>query len=199
MSGEVTLSRRGALRSLGVGISAAAGASAAGASDLQGESRVVVPGVVALPEQWGTDVAGYFVHVRGPVDPVEAQVADQCEYADWDPDRTRQYDALLIDRLDESHRSTEIPLYVPARFHIEAGALFVVNRIHRCESAYTGIELENLVAEFVIEDTDDATATETDVTTATETGVTTPGFTILTGLAGITGAGFLLRWLRRQE
>ncbi|PSP82400.1 hypothetical protein BRC83_08830 [Halobacteriales archaeon QS_1_68_17] len=54
---------------------------------------------------------------------------------------------VLINRLDESSASVRLPLYVPDRIDVNAGDLFIVNRVHPCESGYTGIELEQIGAD----------------------------------------------------
>lgn len=67
------------------------------------------------------------------------------------PVESRQYDVMLINRIEEAHTSVELPVYVPDRIDIDPGDLFVINRVHECESGYVGIELEQIGTDFVIE------------------------------------------------
>ncbi|MDG5776801.1 hypothetical protein VB773_22855 [Haloarculaceae archaeon H-GB2-1] len=190
---DSALSRRTILRTTGLAVGATAGLTLPATASAQqtDDDSIISPGVVPSLEQWGTDISGFFIHVGGPIDPVEAQVSDQCAFADWSPEQTVQYDSTLINRIDDAHASVELPLYVPDRVPINPGTLFVVNRVHQCESGYVGIELERIGADFVVSDEQLSAGQQAqDGNTSSGFG---DGFGLLSALAGLTGGSALLR------
>lgn len=132
---------------LGAGTTGLAG----GTRRRQEESGITAQAAIVRPDGVEQSLAGFFVHVSDRVNPLQAQVSDQCGAVDWDPQATLQYDSTLINRQEERHTSYQVPLYVPDRIDLRGGELFVVNNEQPCQSAYVGLQLEQIGAQFVVE------------------------------------------------
>jgi len=192
--------RRTVLRSLaaGVGLAGTAGA-VSGQTGTDEESRAsITRGVIPEQQRYDNTVTGFFIHLAGEVDPIEASVSNQCDFVDWDNDATAAYDARLIDRKAEPE-SQQVTLYLNDATEVGAGDLFIINDREQCESAYLGIELErtgvNLAQlrarDFTPQMGDGGGGGEANADGTDASGASGPGLGVLSGVAGLLGAGWL--------
>ena len=205
-----TVTRRRVLQATAgaVGTAAVAGEAAAQSGGTETETGTESGGQISattlgiIPEQQNVQgsVEGFWIHVGGTVNPVEAGVADNCDLVDWGNDSTLAYDAQLIDRTAEPAQ-TGVTLYLPESVEVAPGTLFIVNDRERCESGYVGVELEQLGMDLntlVARDAsgggigETSTATDTEMVDETTTGGSGPGLGIASALAGVAGGGWLL-------
>lgn len=186
--------RRDLLRSgLAASVTLAGAGVASGQETTDDDGDILTPAVIGEQDEFDQSVIGFFIHVGGEVDPVDASVDDECDFASWPQDRTVAYDAEMIDRTAEPQQSA-ITLYLRQRVEVVPGTLFIVNNVVPCDSGYVGIRLERIGARPEFRDDGGATvgggADEPDATPANG-----PGFGILGALAGALGAG----WLRHRN
>lgn len=142
--------RRSVLRTCGagLGLGIAAGTAAVGSAqtDEEGEGEegeVLEEGVIVNPPNIEQEVTGFWIHIGGTVDPLEASVSDQCGFVDWGDEETLAYDAMLIDRTAEPQQQS-ISLYLHESVDISPGTLFIINSREQCESGYVGVRLERV-------------------------------------------------------
>lgn len=132
-------------RSFVVGGVAALGTLVAGTGHAEGQETITTRAITIDREKFGSDIEGFFIHAGGIVDPIDAEAADQCEYGNWAPERTRAYDVHLINALAEDNPSVRTTLYVPSDVAIPSGSLFVVSAVHPCpETGYVGMEINQI-------------------------------------------------------
>jgi PGF-CTERM protein len=162
----------------------------------EGRVRAVIP----EQQQYDQTVTGFWIHIGPEVDPVESSVDDDCEFVDWSDEETLAYDAFLIDRSAEPNEQ-QITLYLHERFDIEAGTLFIVNNQTQCQSGYLGITIEQVGMDIAaLRRREGATPTGDQAEAGGEgdgAAADGPGFGVVSSLAGVAGAGWLLR--RRQN
>ena len=148
------------------------------------------------------------IHIGESLSPEQERVAADCELVSsdtWPPDEMLAYDAMLINRKDDSTEQSEATLYIGENADVTAGKLYIVNRFNRCDSDFPGVALEQIgLSDVNVDEATDrpaATAAEdepADATTADEDGgggfgETGPGFGPAAAAAGLLGAGALLR------
>ena len=206
---RTVITRRSALAksaaTLGTGAVAAGGfVGASGVATGQITEAAAIP----EPSKWNEDTnfAGFMIHIGESLSPEQERVAADCELVSsdtWPPDEMLAYDAMLINRKDDSTEQSETTLYIGENADVTAGKLYIVNRFDRCDSDFLGVALEQTGLSEVNVDVDEATdrpAAEdgpADATTADEDGggfgETGPGFGPAAAVAGLLGAGALLR------
>ncbi|WP_226011314.1 hypothetical protein [Halomicrobium salinisoli] len=192
-----TPTRRSVLRTCAAGIGLAAGAtSVASAQEGDALQDAVIP---AQELQFDQELVGFWIHIGETVDPLEASISDRCDFVDWGDEDTLAYDAQLIDQTAEPEQSP-ITLYLNQEVDISPGTLFIINENVECESGYMGVRLERVGM-----DLQDVRAAEPASPTGTvdddgegggaegPVGGAGPGFGVAGALAGLTGAGWLLR------
>ncbi|WP_336001534.1 hypothetical protein [Halorientalis halophila] len=197
--GDPAVSRRTVLAGLGATVGLAGATGSALGQDEGVTARAALP---QTQEYQVESLPGYFIHVDPDPDPVQAPLAEECEYANWPREETMAYEVLLIDRKDDDHWSTETAMYVPDDRSVPAGGLYVINDVERCAGSYVGVEVEEMVADVSVlgevAGNVDAGAAE-DRPETTQTGGDGTGFGLLAGLSGLAGAGALARWRDRRE
>lgn len=140
--------RRTVLRSGAAAIGLGVGGVAAGQETTNSGSNITTLGVTLEQEQFGQGIRGFWIHVGGEVDPIQASVADQCDIVDWNDRETRAYDATLVDRTADPEQA-RITLYLHARVDLDPGTLFIVNDVVPCRSGYVGVSLEQIGADRI--------------------------------------------------
>ncbi len=187
----------------------------AGATDTEGGEGVIIEdgtrlvnGVIPEQQRLDQEVTGFFIQLLPEVDATRASVDDECDFVSWNDDETRAYDAQLIDKTADPEVQP-ITLYVHERVDVVEGMLFIVNQNVPCQSGYLGVRLEQIGMDI---DTIRARGSEGfgTATTADEggdgdanadegggaegpIGGAGSGFGVAGALAGLTGAGWLLR------
>jgi hypothetical protein len=196
---EPVVARRTVLAGVGSAVGALAASGSVAAQERGVTARAALP---AADEYADSDLAGFFVHVDPAPDPVQAPLAEECEYANWPREETMAYEVLLIDRKDDDHFSTQTRLYIPDSRTVPEGGLYVINGVTECAGSYIGIEIEQLYANVSVvgevSPSGDGAADDPGgggETTATDGA----GLGVLTALAGLGGAGALSRWRRDGE
>jgi hypothetical protein len=187
--------RRDLLRSgLATSATLAGAGLASGQETTEAGDDILTPAVIGEQQEYDQSVVGFFIHVGGEVDPIDASVDDECDFASWPQDRTVAYDAEMIDRTAEPQQSS-ITLYLRQRVDVVPGTLFIVNNVVPCDSGYVGLRLERIGVETGFRGNSGAETTvagggggDAPNTTATDG----TGFGVLGALAGALGAGWLL-------
>ncbi|MBX0322628.1 hypothetical protein EGH21_06255 [Halomicroarcula sp. F13] len=163
-----------------------ASASVLGGSLLASTSasaRTTTKAVVADGSGTG-DLTGFFVHFGQSTNPVEAQTATDCGFADWPDDETTAYDVTLIDRARPDYEQYERTVYVPDSTDFQPGNLYVVNSQERCTTGYVGVRLVQLGSRQL------EAAVSGDAEAVTETsGGSGAGFGVVAALAAALGVG----------
>jgi len=193
------------------------GTGAVAAGGLVGASGVTagqITEAAAIPEpsKWteGTNFAGFMIHVGGSLSPEQERAAADCELVSsdtWPPDEMLAYDAMLINRKDDGTEQAETTLYIGETADVNAGKLYIVNRFNRCDSDFLGVAVEQIGLSGVSVDVDETTDPPADEDEPAGTpadgdggggfGATGPGFGPVAAVAGLLGAGALLR--RRSD
>ncbi|WP_225335725.1 PGF-CTERM sorting domain-containing protein [Halomicrobium urmianum] len=194
--GQRTPTRRSVLRTCAAGLGLAAGAtSVASAQEDDALQDAVIP---AQEQQFDQNLVGFWIHIGATVDPLEASISDRCDFVDWGDDDTLAYDAQLIDKTADPEQSS-ITLYLNQKVDISPGTLFIINENVECESGYMGVRLERVGMDLQdVRAAEPASPTET-VDDGEGGGAegpvdgAGPGFGVAGALAGLTGAGWLLR------
>lgn len=192
--------RRTVLRSVaaGLGTAGTAGvASAQAGTATEADGQVGMRRAVILEQpNYDQTVTGFFVQFGAEIDPIESSVDDDCEYVSWGDDETLAYDARLIDRTaDPETQQITVYLHASIAGDIEPGMLFIVNDRQQCESGYLGVELEHVGINLAQLRSRDFTPTEPEGAGGGDEdggiGAGGPGLGVLSGLAGLCGAGWL--------
>ena len=162
-SGTVDRSRRSVLAIAGAGVGivgvSSSGSRAQTTTESDGEAqiqtRVVIPRV---GEPFQGEYVGQFLIFTDPTprDDVSPQIVGECAFAEWEPEETRGYQGLLLDRLqgeeldeaEEDPQGTEVSMYTNGNEpRVEVGTVFIVNGVEPCGEDFLGLELESVPAE----------------------------------------------------
>lgn len=197
-------SRRSVLRTSVATLGAVGGvggvASAQEETETPGEAPRTTNKAVLLELEEFEDLTGFFIHVEGRPSPIEASVADACDFVNWENENTSAYDVVVLDRSQADVPQTRTTLYLHESKEVPPGALWVINRQEPCEGGYIGTWIEQIGAtelEAALSGDVSPTETEAGVANGDEGGeilfdAAGPGFGVVAGAAGMLGGGWLL-------
>lgn len=184
-------SRREFLQQSGV-----VGASAVGLGTVaRQESKVTRRFIIPKVEEFQDNYQGQWLQVNGTAE-AHDEVADNCEFADWEAGNSVPYDSLLLDRRSETPVSVDLTAYGNNdRERIRESTVFIVNSVTECGAEWIGLTCETVPRRAIVGKAPGPTVSEDeggDGNGGTDGGVGLGG---LTALAAV-GAGAAARFFR---
>ncbi|WP_232702479.1 hypothetical protein [Halobacterium wangiae] len=133
--------------------------------------------VVPRVDEFENNYVGQWLQVTGTAEPHD-QVADECEWADWEAGESTAYDALLLDRRSEAPLSIEMTAYGDStQDEIRESTVFIINRAEMCGSEWVSLSAESVPRRAIVGEPAGPTVEESD------------GETSLGGLVAIAAVG----------
>lgn len=214
------MTRREVITSVGVTVGTVLGSTTLARAQTEtqtgGEAQItrmaVIPQVGAPFEG---NYTGQFVIFTDPTprNDVSPEVVAECDIVNWAPEQTRGYEVLIADRLTDEPRGTTVQAFLNGnKPQIDVGQAFIIDRTHACPGGFLKLELEGVpVKTFnpeygtevnpAVGESPGPTVSPTSDQTE-EPGIIDapgqPGFGLLAAIAGLSGAAFLRRLVRRS-
>lgn len=108
------------------------------------QSRVTRWFIIPRVEEFEDNYLGQWLQVTGTTE-ADDEVADNCEFANWDAGEAIAYDALLLDRRSEAPLSIEMTAYGDSeRDEIRESTVFIVNQVEECGNEWIGLSCESV-------------------------------------------------------
>lgn len=187
----MALSRRAFLQRSGV-----AGASAVGLGNVAQEGSAITRRFI-IPKvgEFEGNYAGQWLQVNGTAE-AHDEVADNCEFADWEAGNSVPYDSLLLDRRSEAPLSVDLTAYGDDdRERIRESTVFIVNSVTECGAEWIGLTCETVPRRAIVGKASGPTVSEDeggDGNGGSDGGVGLGGLTALAAVGAGAAARFFL-------
>ncbi|WP_435334481.1 hypothetical protein [Haloarchaeobius sp. TZWWS8] len=163
-----------------------------GAVTARGSTQASRQFVFETPKDFSGELEGNWLVVADQVDDVDTSGVGGCTNANWSPDESRAYEAVLTDKLERDPKGAEVQLVSAASGDdIESGQVFQISSAKDCANGYVTVDAVVVPEEKMPE------GTETTVpNTADGSQGPLPGFTSTGSFAAL---ATLVGWARWRD